>query len=184
MTVVKVLLHMCCGPCSCFPVQSLREQGYLVTGYFYNPNIHPYREFTRRLTTTQEYATKVALELVVDHRYTLEEFLQQALTAPAGRCRECYLLRLRQTARFAKQNGFPCFSTTLLVSPYQQHELIKEMGEQVARQEGITFLYQDFRTGWQAGVEVSKQLELYRQPYCGCIFSERDRYLKPAKVMV
>jgi hypothetical protein len=176
-----MLLHVCCGPCAVYPVQHLREDGYDITGYFYNPNIHPYKEFKRRLETAQEYAAKTGLELVVDASYTLEEFLRLALDAPQGRCRECYGLRLRHTARYAKREGYDCFSTTLLVSPHQQHEIIKEAGLQVAEEEGIPFCYIDFRPGWPEVVRLSKELELYRQPYCGCVFSERDRYYKPRK---
>lgn len=178
---MRLLLHTCCGPCAAFPVKHLREQHYDVTGYFYNPNIHPYKEFTRRLETLKEFAGKVDLELIIDNRYTLEEFLRNALNAAPDRCRMCYELRLRAAARVAKANNFDCFSTTLLVSPYQQHEAIKEIAEQVALEEKIPFCYQDFRPGWHEGVKISKELELYRQPYCGCIFSEKERYWKPPK---
>jgi len=178
---MKMLLHVCCGPCAVFPVQSLRQQGYEVVGFFYNPNIHPYKEFSRRLEAAREFAAKTGLELVVDDRYTLKEFLRQALDAGEGRCLECYALRLREAACYAKAHNFECFSTTLLVSPYQQHQLIKETGERIATEVGIPFCYIDFRSGWPEGVRISKEMELYRQPYCGCIFSEEERYLKPRK---
>ncbi len=181
---MRMLLHVCCGPCSVFPLKHLREAypEYEITGYFYNPNIHPYKEFVRRLDTLKAFAAKIGLEhLIIDDRYTLEEFLQQALTAPGGRCRNCYDLRMQQTARYAREHGYDCFSTTLLVSPYQQHELIKAAGEAAAIQHGIKFSYIDFRPGWQEGVQKSRELEMYRQPYCGCIFSEKDRYCKPRK---
>jgi predicted adenine nucleotide alpha hydrolase (AANH) superfamily ATPase len=178
---MKMLLHVCCGPCACFPVKHLRALGHELVGYFYNPNIHPYKEFARRLETAREFAAKAGLDLVVDPSYALEEYLASALAAGSGRCRNCYELRLRQAARYARGNGFDCFSTTLLVSPYQQHEVIKAVGESVAAAEGVPFFYVDFRPGWPEGVQLSKDLELYRQPYCGCIFSERDRYHKPRK---
>ncbi|MBP2643078.1 MAG: queH [Firmicutes bacterium] len=178
---MKVLLHVCCGPCAAYPVQQLRLDGYEITGYFYNPNIHPYKEFRRRLETAAEFGQKVGLDLIINECYDLEEFLRSALEAPLGRCYECYRLRLTQAARYAKENGFDSFTSSLLVSPYQKHEMIKEVGEDAAKQEGIPFLYYDFRPGWQQGVEISKDLELYRQPYCGCIFSERDRYKKTRK---
>lgn len=176
-----MLLHICCGPCAAYPVKQLREEGWELVGYFYNPNIHPYKEFSRRLETSREFAAKVGLDLVVDDSYTLEDFLTRALSAEGGRCQACYELRLRQAARYAKTHGFDCFSTTLLVSPYQQHEVIRSVAEAVAADEGVPFEYVDFRPGWQAGVAISKDMELYRQPYCGCVFSERDRYLKPRK---
>jgi predicted adenine nucleotide alpha hydrolase (AANH) superfamily ATPase len=178
---MRMLLHVCCGPCAAYPVKHLREAGWDLVGYFYNPNIHPYKEFSRRLDTSREFAAKVGIELIVDDAYTLEDFLSRALTAEGGRCRACYELRLRQTARYAKDQGLDCFSTTLLVSPYQQHEMIRSVAEEVAAAEGVPFHYEDYRTGWQTGVAISKELELYRQPYCGCVFSERDRYLKPRK---
>ncbi|SHI35865.1 epoxyqueuosine reductase QueH [Propionispora hippei] len=179
---MRMLLHMCCGPCSVFPLKQLRELGHEVTGYFYNPNIHPYKEFRKRLETAQDFASRSQLTMIVDDSYTLEEFLTQALQAENGRCGMCYELRLRQTARYAKEQGFDCFTTSLLVSPYQKHELIRETCERMAAEEGISFLYVDFRTGWQEGVQISKDMELYRQPYCGCIFSEKERYMKKRSV--
>jgi hypothetical protein len=178
---MRMLLHVCCGPCAAFPVKHLREQGYEIVGYFYNPNIHPYKEFTHRLATLQEFAGKIALDLIVDDRYTLEEFLHSALQAGDGRCRMCYELRLSQAAQFAKDNDFDCFSTTLLVSPYQKHDAIREIAERIAVEKDIPFCYIDFRPGWHEGVAISKELELYRQPYCGCIFSEKERYHKKRK---
>jgi predicted adenine nucleotide alpha hydrolase (AANH) superfamily ATPase len=178
---MKILLHLCCGPCAVFPVQHLREAGHEIAGYFYNPNIHPYKEFTRRLDTSREFAAKVGLDLVVDAEYNLEDYLAGALAAGGDRCRACYELRLKKAARYAADHGFDCFTTTLLVSPYQRHETIKAVGESAAASENVPFCYIDFRPGWPEGVRISKELELYRQPYCGCIFSERDRYYKPRK---
>lgn len=175
---MKLLLHMCCGPCSAYPVKKLRDMGYEPVGYFFNPNIHPYKEFKHRLETAIEFAEKVQLPITVDREYTLEEFLVNALNAPNGRCFMCYELRLRQAAKFAKENGYEAFTTSLLVSPYQNHEVITEVAKRIAKEENIKFVYEDFRTGWYDGVDISKALELYRQPYCGCIFSERDRYYK------
>lgn len=178
---MNLMLHMCCGPCSVYPVQHLRAQGHTVTGWFYNPNIHPYKEFRRRLDTAVEYAGKVALTMVVREDYTLEDFLTRALSTKEGRCYSCYQLRLLEAARYAKQEGYDAFTTSLLVSPYQKHDLIRQAAEYAAAETGIAFYYQDFRPGWKEGVTTSIQLELYRQPYCGCIFSERDRYYKPKK---
>lgn len=175
---MKMLLHMCCGPCSAFPLQKLREMGYDPTGYFFNPNIHPFKEFTRRLETAKEFAGKSGLQMIADDRYTLDDFLRRALDAKGGRCAMCYALRLGQAARFARENGFDCFTTSLLVSPYQNHEAIAEAARRAADAEGVEFVYADFREGWKEGVRVSLDLELYRQPYCGCIFSERERYDK------
>ena len=178
---MKILLHMCCGPCATFPVEFLQKKNHDIEGYFYNPNIHPYKEFKKRLDTALEYAEKVKLKITVDDSYTLEEFLSNALNEEKGRCYYCYESRLIAVAKFAKENKFEAFSTSLLVSPYQKHEMIKTVGESVANLVGIPFYYDDYRDGWTEGVEISKELELYRQPYCGCIFSERDRYKKVKK---
>lgn len=176
-----ILLHICCGPCSIFPIKRLQEESLEITGYFYNPNIHPYKEFTRRLNTLSDYAKKIDLALIIDDRYTLEEFLSNALQLSSDRCQYCYELRLREAARYAKSHAFDSFTTTLLVSPYQKHELIRQVGEQIGREEGIPFYYIDLRPGWQEGVTISREMEMYRQPYCGCIFSEKERYLKKPK---
>lgn len=178
---MKILLHMCCGPCSCYPVKRLWELGFVPEGYFYNPNIHPYKEFQRRFETAAEFAGKVNLPITVDDNYILRQWLEKALAAPKGRCVECYESRLDEAARFAKENGFDTFTTSLLVSPYQQHDVIRAVGEAAAAREGLTFFYDDFRLGWDEGVKISLDLELYRQPYCGCIFSEQERYDKKLK---
>lgn len=178
---MNVLLHICCGPCSIAPIQQLLEQGHQVQGYFFNPNIHPYKEFKRRLDTLQEYAASIELSLNVDDRYLLEVFLQRAMQPDCDRCAQCYEMRFLQAANAAKILECEAFSTTLLVSPYQKHELIRQVGERVAEQTGVRFLYEDFRTGWKAAVEISRQREMYRQPYCGCIFSEKERYCKQKK---
>jgi predicted adenine nucleotide alpha hydrolase (AANH) superfamily ATPase len=175
---MKVLLHICCGPCSIAPVQQLRDQGHQLQGYFFNPNIHPYKEFRRRLDTLQEYAAAIELPLLVDDRYLLEEFLQRTMQLGCDRCENCYEMRFLQAALQAKNLQCEAFTTTLLVSPYQKHDLIRQVGERVAEVAGIPFLYQDFRSGWKAGVDISRQREMYRQPYCGCIFSEKERYYK------
>lgn len=169
---------MCCGPCSAFPLASLRTQGHTVTGWFYNPNIHPYKEFKRRLDTAVEFAAKSDLTIQLQADYTLEEFLRGALSEPVDRCNFCYSVRLEAAAKTAKEQGFDAFTTSLLVSPYQKHDLIRQAATAAARANGIVFLYQDWRDGWKEGVARSIELELYRQPYCGCVFSERDRYCK------
>lgn len=181
---MKVLLHMCCGPCSCYPVRKLRADGYELTGYFFNPNIHPYKEFKHRLDTAVEFAQKVGLDIIVEKEYQLRAFLQRALSAEKReetltekpRCRMCYAWRMHQTALYAKEHNFDAFSSTLFVSPYQLHEMMKDVAEKVAKAVGIPFLYEDFRLGWEEGKEICEELDLYRQPYCGCIFSEEERY--------
>ena len=205
---MKLLMHLCCGPCACYPLKKLRAEGIEPTGYFFNPNIHPYREWDMRLKTAKEFAEKTGMELVADERYMLRDFLRRALAAegetifPAAgtqdealrfvgayqaqknkRCRSCYAWRLEQTARFAAENGFSAFTSTLFYSIYQQHEAMRELAERFAAEAGVAFYYEDFRPGWQEGIDLSRTLELYRQPYCGCIFSEEERYLKRSKII-
>ena len=178
---MNLLLHMCCGPCSCYPVKKLREDGIEPTGYFFNPNIHPYKEWDMRLKTAKEFAEKVDMKIITDENYMLRDFLKKALMAESvenGRCRMCYTWRLEQAAKFAAENGFDSFTSTLFYSIYQQHDLMKETAELVAEKDGVSFYYEDFRTGWQEGTDISIDLGLYRQPYCGCIFSEEERYSK------
>ena len=178
---MNLLLHMCCGPCSCYPVKMLREDGIEPTGYFFNPNIHPYKEWDMRLKTAKEFAEKVDMKIITDENYMLRDFLKKALMAESvenGRCRMCYTWRLEQAAKFAAENGFDSFTSTLFYSIYQQHDLMKETAEFFAEKYGVSFYYEDFRTGWQEGTDISIDLGLYRQPYCGCIFSEEERYSK------
>lgn len=178
---MNLLLHMCCGPCSCYPVKKLREDGIEPTGYFFNPNIHPYKEWDMRLKTAKEFAEKVDMKIITDENYMLRDFLKKALMAESvenGRCRMCYTWRLEQAAKFAAENGFDSFTSTLFYSIYQQHDLMKEIAEFFAEKYGVSFYYEDFRTGWQEGTDISIDLGLYRQPYCGCIFSEEERYSK------
>ena len=176
---MNLLLHMCCGPCSCYPVKKLRQEGIEPVGYFFNPNIHPYKEWDMRLKTAREFAAKVDMKMYDDDNYRLRDFLRRALAAEAvenGRCRMCYTWRLEETARFAAEQGFDAFTSTLFYSIYQQHELMKETAEHFAKLYGVEFYYEDVRPGWQEGIDISQELELYRQPYCGCIFSEEERY--------
>lgn len=182
---MNLLLHMCCGPCACYPVEKLRADGHQLTGYFFNPNIHPYKEFRRRLNTAEEFAQKVNLPLIVDNKYQLREFLQKALTIEKytdglnldnRRCRMCYAWRLHEAALYAKEHGFDAFTSTLFVSPYQNHQMMKDVAEKISHAVDIPFYYEDFRPGYERGVDISLELELYRQPYCGCIFSEEERY--------
>ncbi|BCR04183.1 hypothetical protein DESUT3_12520 [Desulfuromonas versatilis] len=173
---MNVLLHLCCANCAIFPVKVLREQNHAVTGYFFNHNIHPFLEFQRRLETVREYATRVELEVLYNEEYLLEEFLGEVALNPALRCDYCYRSRMEATARMAAEKGFEAFSTSLLYSRYQQHERIREFGEELAEKYGLVFVYDDFRRGWREGIDASKAMGLYRQQYCGCIFSEKERY--------
>jgi len=172
---------MCCAPCSIYPVQELRTGGMNVTGFFFNHNIHPYQEYLRRLETVRRYAEMVELEVIYRDEYRLEEFLAGVAREPGKRCLYCYSSRLERVAEAAVESGFESFSTTLLYSRYQKHDLIREMGERIAGKYCIRFHYDDFRRGWHEGIALCRKMELYRQKYCGCIYSEKDRYLPQEK---
>ncbi len=174
---MKILLHICCGPCAIYPLGVLRAAGGAeVHGYFFNPNIHPYQEWQRRLAALEDYSGAAGLPLIVDKEYNIQDFLRQVAFREADRCRVCYHLRLTHTARVARHGGFEAFSSTLLYSKYQKHDLIAQIGEQAGREAGVAFHYEDFRAGWRHGVDESKKLGMYRQQYCGCVYSERERY--------
>jgi len=175
---MKVLLHICCGPCSIYPVKLLRNGGLEVMGFFYKHNIHPYSECLKRQDALQAYAAKIDLGVIFQEGYDLEGFIQKLVYREADRCRHCYHERLRSTALVAKRGKFDYFSTTLLYSKHQKHDLVQSIGESVGKSVGVEFLYRDFRDGWREGIETSKQLKMYRQQYCGCIYSEKERYFK------
>lgn len=176
---MNILLHICCAPCALFPLQQLRIRGATVTGFFFNHNIHPYQEYRRRLDTVLDYARLTGLDVICRDEYRLEEFLAAVAADPTKRCDYCYASRLEAAARAAAERGFTAYSSSLLYSRYQQHERIRALGEQFGERYGITFHYEDFRSGWQEGIRASKDLGLYRQQYCGCIYSEMERYLRP-----
>ncbi len=174
---MKILLHCCCGPCSIYPVAALQEEGHDLRGYFFNPNIHPYTEFTKRLDTFSGYTQKIGLPTIIVSNYDLEEYLRSVAFREGERCRICYSVRLQKAAQIARKGKFDAFTTTLLVSPFQKHELIKEIAAAIATETGVPFYYQDFRLGFKEGVLKSKEEKMYRQQYCGCVYSERDRYM-------
>ena len=177
---MKILLHICCANCAIYPLQRMEERGDDAVGFFFNPNIHPYQEYQKRLDTLKIYSEKVGLKVIYRDEYLLEEFLRNVSHRVKERCRYCYSVRLEATAREAKKEACDGFSTTLLQSTHQNHDLIKETGERVAQEIGISFYYEDFRQGWKRGVEVSKDMGLYRQQYCGCIYSEKERFMGPS----
>jgi predicted adenine nucleotide alpha hydrolase (AANH) superfamily ATPase len=173
---LRVLFHACCGPCFVRVGPILREEGNDVTAFFYNPNVQPYKEFEARRGALHEVCEEEGLEVIEDSRYDPEAWLRAALDAD-NRCEACYRDRIERTARRAKADGFDAFTTTLLASPYQDHGLAKRLGELVAEEVGVPFLYRDLREHWRESRARTFELGIYRQRYCGCIFSERDRYI-------
>jgi epoxyqueuosine reductase len=173
----RVLLHICCGPCAIAPILHLKEAGWLVTGLFYNPNIQPAMEYLRRRDALARVAAILDLEVLYDD-YDPIPHLRQSLADPQNRCRPCWDSRLDRVAATARTIGCDAFSSSLLYSKYQDHEALKSLGQDQAAAHGVPFLYQDFRIFWDEGVALSRQWEIYRQPYCGCVLSELDRYAK------
>ncbi|MFB3886884.1 MAG: epoxyqueuosine reductase QueH [Thermodesulfobacteriota bacterium] len=173
---MRILLHICCANCAIYPLERLKEREVEIEGFFFNPNIHPFQEYQKRLETLKRYSRETGLKVIYRDEYLLEEFLKNVSHRVHERCGYCYSARLKATAEEAKRHGFDQFSTTLLQSTHQDHPLIKETGDRMAKEVGIPFYYEDFRQGWRRGLEVSKGMGLYRQQYCGCIYSEKERY--------
>jgi epoxyqueuosine reductase len=173
---MKLLLHVCCAPCSTYTLSRLREKNIDVSGFFYNPNIHPFREFKKRLDTLKEFSKQADFNLLTVNDYGLTDYLRKVVFNEKQRCSICYDMRLEKTAKQAVKSGADAFSSTLLYSRYQNHEKIVSMGKDIAEKYGIAFYYEDFRQGWQEGIDKAIEMDLYRQPYCGCIYSEQERY--------
>ena len=174
----QTLLHICCAPCSIMCIDSLRGEGIEPVGYWFNPNIHPKKEYKNRKNTLVEYARSIDLRLILEGDYGLREFLMATYPDFDHRCAYCYESRLFAAAKYAAEHGFSSFSTTLLISPYQNHELLRQTGERAAEQYVVSFLYRDFRPYFKEGQQRAREMELYMQKYCGCIFSEEERYTK------
>jgi predicted adenine nucleotide alpha hydrolase (AANH) superfamily ATPase len=177
---VNILLHVCCAPCAIYPLARLAAAGAKSTGFFYNPNIHPYQEYSRRLAAARELAARTGLPLIVHEGYDLDEFLLRVAGTGPGRCERCYRMRLAAAAAAAREGGFDWYTTSLLYSRYQKHDLIRSVALEMGREQGVELYYEDFRAGWREGIAASKAMGLYRQQYCGCIYSERERYQRTA----
>ncbi|MCE5334399.1 MAG: epoxyqueuosine reductase QueH [Desulfobacteraceae bacterium] len=174
--MARILLHICCAPCTIYPLSILRHGEFAVHGFFYNPHIQPYTEFRKRLDVLISYAATESLPLIVRKDYDPETFFRQVAFRETNRCMYCYSLRLNAAASLAKKSRFDAFTTTLLYSKLQKHELIVSLAEEASRRFGIPFHYSDFREGWREGQEAAKSLGMYRQQYCGCVYSEMERY--------
>jgi hypothetical protein len=149
-----------------------------VSGFWYNPNIHPFTEHQLRLQSAQDFAQKANLPLIIREGYEVITYFRKVVGHEGKRCRDCFRLRLSRTASVARERNFDAFSTTLLISPYQDHNLLREIGEEIAREERVSFHYEDLRPGFRESQRMSRELELYRQKYCGCLYSEWERFGK------
>ena len=177
---MRILLHVCCGPCAvCTRCSSSGQQGHEVTGFFYNPNIHPYQEFRRRLDAVRQFAQETGCPVEIDEHYGLTEYLRQVVFHEQERCPRCYEMRLARTAETAVAGKFRRLyhhpALLEIPEPPSAHRPMRAVGRAGY---GIGLYYEDFRLGWQQGIDESIRMGLYRQPYCGCIYSEQERYDK------
>ncbi|GMB10245.1 MAG: hypothetical protein NkDv07_0032 [Candidatus Improbicoccus devescovinae] len=199
---MKLFLHCCCAPCSVMCVEELQKQDFDLTLFWYNPNIHPLVEYKNRLDTFIEYAQKNKLKTCIKYKYYIKKFfccltnnifkynileniclnLNNIWEFP-NRCFLCYHMRLECTAKYARLNNFDAFSSTLLISPYQSHEIIYEIAMYYASKYDIEFIYKDFRSYFKEGQKKSRVMGFYMQKYCGCIFSEAESNKKCAKLL-
>lgn len=175
----NVLLHACCGPCAEWPLEVFLKEGIQTALLYSNPNIHPKYEWNRRKENIEKLADLRGIELIVNDLYEEEKWLAEAWNPDyQSRCHMCYDIRMNQTAREAKKRGFSAFTSTLLVSIYQNHDAIIEAAERASKSVGIPFMYRDFRDGFRIGQKMAVDDGLYRQKYCGCIYSLNESRFK------
>ena len=180
---MKTLLHVCCAPCANQCIEVLQTDKFEVTGFWYNPNIHPFTEYRSRRNCLREYAESIALPLIEKNDYALRPFIREVAEDISNRCGKCYEMRLFEAAKAAAEGGFDSFTSSLFISPYQNHELMRETAERAAIEYNVEFLYRDFRPYFKAGQEFAIEHGFYIQKYCGCVFSEEERYLKASKII-
>lgn len=182
----KILLHVCCGPCSLMPVVHLREEGWDVSAFFFNPNIHPEKEWKKRCDAMAEAAHHLHIPLMVEGegvdpaKWVSELY---GTTAYGTRCRFCYRPRMERAAALAREKNFDAFTSSLLYSRYQQHDTIREEAERAFAIYGTPFLYRDFRQWWWEGIAMAKDLGLYRQKWCGCVLSMKEAQIQQKKAL-
>ena len=177
----SLLLHVCCGPCAIMPATRLLDEGFAVTAWYMNPNIHPLSEYLRRRDAAAGCAHHLGIPILYDDAsWNVTAWLRAVAGRDAApqRCAYCCTSRMEAAFAAAARLGFAFVSSSLLYSRYQPHDVIREAGARLAQATGPDFVYRDFRADWQEGIDRSKSLELYRQPYCGCIYSEAERYEK------
>ena len=180
---MNTLLHICCAPCANQCIEVLRTDGFQVTGFWYNPNIHPFTEYRARRDCLRQYAQEISLPMIEKNDYALRPFVRAVAEDISGRCVKCYEMRLFEAARQAKEGGFDSFTSSLFISPYQNHQLMAETAQRAADAYGVEFLYRDFRPYFKDGQSFAREHGFYMQKYCGCVFSEEERYLKAKKII-
>ena len=178
----KLLLHACCGPCSSYVLEYLCNY-FDITIYYYNPNIYPKEEYTRRKEELKTFVNKFNNKIkVIEEFYNTDEYYKsikglEKLGEKSERCYKCYEFRLDKTALFAKENNYDYFTTTLSISPYKNAEWLNEIGKNMEEKYNIKYLFADFKkkNGYKRSLELSKEYKLYRQDYCGCVYSKQER---------
>ncbi len=176
---MKILLHACCAPCLVIPYDDLTSQGHDVTAIFFNPNIHPFTERLRRQDAFDTYTSQNGIKVVEDESgKDMEDWFREVAFRESQKCRICFNFRMDLIGRMAESKGYEAFSTTLLFSRFQKHDLLKSTCEAISEKYQIPFIYNDWRSGWNEGVKRYRKLNLYRQKYCGCVYSEKERALK------
>jgi len=178
--MIRILMHVCCAPCFVAPYYHLKND-YDITTFWYNLNIHPVAEYINRRDCLRDFVRREEILYIEEDEYGLIPFLDNTYKNIDSRCYYCYYDRLNFTAIKAKQEGYDYFSTSLLYSKFQNHDLIKEIASEIANIYQIEFFYKDFREFWKVGIDLSKEQNMYRQHYCGCIFSEMERYTNVIK---
>ena len=181
-TKPKLLLHACCGPCSSYVIEYLSNY-FDITIYYYNPNIYPENEYLRRLNELIKFVNEFNNNIkVIEEKYDSKEYYNnikglENLGEKSKRCYNCYKFRMEKTVIFAKENNYDYFTTTLSISPYKNAEWLNEIGEELEKKYDIKYLYADFKkkNGYKRSIELSKIYNLYRQDYCGCIYSKKSR---------
>ncbi len=171
-------MHICCANCAVYPIRTLQERNVQIKGLWFNPNIHPFTEYRARFDALNKLESLWSLTVIYRDYYGLKDFTRNVVYREKERCLYCYTMRLEETAKTAKEKGIDSFTTSLLYSPYQKFDMIVEVGRKMQEKYHVEFYMEDFRKGWHDGIKMSKELSLYRQKYCGCIYSEMERYMK------
>jgi len=169
---LRLLLHTCCAPCAIYPVNEAKKDNFTVTGFFCNSNIHPEFEYVKRKKAVKDFFESEGKDVFFT-AYDMSDFFENVpgCENSAERCLSCWNMRLAEAASFAKKNRFDAFTTTLLGSPYQGHDAIKGICEELSRKTGVRFYYKDFRVGFRGAHDIARKKNMYRQKYCGCVFS-------------
>lgn len=181
VTPGRLLMHVCCSNCSIYPLETFLSRGIDIKCLWYNPNIHPYTEYSKRRDSLLKLQKLWNLDIEYIDEYPLDDFLKSIVNQGVNRCAICYSKRIDKAAETAKKMNIDSFTTSLLASPYQKFDMIIETGRTAGKKHGVRFYFEDLRQGWNISGNLSREFGLYRQKYCGCIYSEMERYIKSSQ---